>query len=300
MKRFKLRKGDIDVYDISKQNFERLTQGRSPYVAVGKDGQTRHFGVCPACENPIQLIGLYKKMKHTERPYGKHYNRDAFIAVHNEQAYRYCPYAVHIYNSSNKELKPDLTDFERNIYYTLRENFDLAIYLLSQISGLKVNESFASLILQEYLSSQGYMYYGATLYNIPWMLLYFLNAKPCFGKFVREGSPLYEMLKKRKDVSLIQLSDSPYYQVKGNESWLSLEFSTLFHERKVVEDEVQEEIYINLVSSGPDGLPKQEDSARLVINEYRFPNLVRSEKAKQYRNEGLLQIANKLMPDLQN
>lgn len=298
MKRFKLKQGNAKPYDISKQNFEMLTHGKEPYVEKGKDGHMRQFGICPACDNPVQLIGLYKKLKNTENPYGRHYNRDAKIAIHNEQAYRYCPYARHVYNSTEKELKPELTDFERNIYYTLRENFDQAIYLLSQISGLRVNNKFAAYILQEYLAGQGYLYYGATLYNIPWMLLYFLGAKPCFGKFVRRESPLYHMLEKREDVSLVQFHDSSYYQVKGKSSWFDLDFSMLFHERRVVNDEVKEEIHITLVSLDSEGLPKQEDDTCLEINEYRFPKLIHSEKAQQYRNDELLQIADKLMPDL--
>ncbi len=105
MHRFKLKQGNEKSYEITKENFEQMTGRRKPYVETGADGITRYFGICPACDNPIQLIGLYKKLKHTDNPYGKHYNKDAAIAIHNEWAYQFCPYASHIYNNAEKLLK---------------------------------------------------------------------------------------------------------------------------------------------------------------------------------------------------
>lgn len=298
MRRFKLKQGNASVYEINKENFERLTERKEPYLVWGDDNQKRCFGVCPACDNPVQLIGIYKKLKNTDKPYGKHYNRDADIAEHNEQAYYFCPYAAHKYSSDRKIKKDELTDFEKNIYYEVRENFDYAIYLAGQVSGLKINEKFATWILDEYLSSEGYMYYGATYYNIPWMLLYFCVAKPVYGLLVRRESPLYEMLKEQKNVILKQYYDNDYYKVDKVGSWLDIEYSTILHNRKVEEDEVAEEIRIVLSSRDSQGLPTCEAEKVLYINEYRFPNLVNSEKARQYRNERLREIARNKMPDL--
>ena len=44
------------------------------------------INVDSACDNPIQLIGLYKKLENTDRPYGKHYNRSFSFASYNEIA----------------------------------------------------------------------------------------------------------------------------------------------------------------------------------------------------------------------
>lgn len=296
MKRFKLTQGLAKPYEITRQNFEQLTGGEAPYVEKGKDGETRAFGICPACDNPIQLIGLYRPLPNTDHPYGRHYNRDAEIAKHNEQAYQYCPYAKHAYERSKKKEK--VTNFEKSIYDTLRDNFDYAIYLLSQISGLKVNQTFAADLLDSYLSSRGYLYAEATLYNLPWMLLACYHAKPCFGKVIRKGSPLYLLLQKRKEVNLVPIGESPYVQVKGKDSWLDLDFTTILHQRTVVDDEVKETMSLALFTTDSKGLPKMVDKTLLEINEYRFPNLIASDQAKQYRNEELLEMAKRQMPEL--
>ncbi len=298
MRRFKLVQGDGKPYGITKENFEKLTKKEKPYVMMGADGETRNFGICPACDNPIQLIGLYKKLGNTDKPYGRHYNRDAAIAAHNEQAYKYCPYASHVYKRTEKQLKDKLTDFEKNIYNTVRDYFDSAIYLLRKILGIYISPKYAEQILREYLASKGYMYYGATYYNIPWMLLYFCIAKPVYGKLVREGSPLYEMLKDRSDVVLKPTEGRDYYKVDKSGDWLDLQYSFILHERKVVDDEVREEIHFQLFSSDKQGIPVEKADMVLDINEYRFPNLIHSEDSVQYRNDELLQVASRLMPDL--
>ena len=56
MRKFKLRTGVSNPYEINAENFEKLTLKQDPYHKEGKDGVPRDFGVCPACDNPIQLI----------------------------------------------------------------------------------------------------------------------------------------------------------------------------------------------------------------------------------------------------
>lgn len=43
-----------------------------PYYASNSAGGTSQFAVSPACDNPIQLIGLYPKSNNPISPYGRH------------------------------------------------------------------------------------------------------------------------------------------------------------------------------------------------------------------------------------
>ena len=70
MKNFKLKKGISTVYPITNEkDFYDLTGGRRPYMETGKDGKKRAFGICPGCDNPIQIVGLYNPVKNTDKPY---------------------------------------------------------------------------------------------------------------------------------------------------------------------------------------------------------------------------------------
>ena len=83
-------------------------------------------------------------------------------------------------------------------------------------------------MLRRYLASEAYMYCGETLYNIPWMLLYFS------GKYislwhvrVRKESWLHEFLRERKDLSLFPVISKEgkeilYLCVEKTGKWMDL------------------------------------------------------------------------------
>ena len=66
---------EYPVYELAKENYLTKTKKDKRYSAVGKDQCKRDFAVCPACDNPIQIIGVYKKLENTSftRKGGNHY-----------------------------------------------------------------------------------------------------------------------------------------------------------------------------------------------------------------------------------
>lgn len=298
MKYFKLRQGAQKIFPITKKDFEESTKKKAPYVARGTDGEIRCFAVCPACDNPIQLIGIYKKIQSSDAPYGKHYSKSIEMADYNESAYRFCPYASHTYQGKEKELKKELTDLEKKIYYAARDHFALALYIIQQDTGLYISEKFAKTLLRCYVGSEAHMYYMAAYHNIPWMFLYFLPATRCFGQMVRKGSLLYEMLSAQENVRMEQYKDTQYHVVKNNGKWLDTEFSFIHHQRKIVNEEIQEEIIMVLSTMDRDGIPKTMDERKIVINERRFPNLMAAKTGSTDRDDFWNDMAKTLMPDI--
>lgn len=298
---FKLRQGNTDVYEITEVLYEEKTGLKRPYHILGKDGQIRNFAICPICDNPIQIVGLFKA---TERkPYGKHYNRDIELAKHCEQQYRYCPYAKHTYQTPNNILKENTTDYEIGVYNTLREHYDCVIYLAEQISGLLFSLKLAEEYLKGFLGNCAHQFSLSSYYNLPWVLLHAQYAKPCYHKLVRKDSPLYRLLEKQKEVSLLPYKDSPYYIIEKTGKWMELEYSFIHHKRTAVNDDLCESIQLVLSKTGKDGLPKIVGRTTLSINECRFPNLLHSAKAKSMRNtmrnQELRAMANRMMPELE-
>lgn len=249
-----------------------------------------HKGVAPVY--PIDR-DVYENLVQRD---GKHYNRDTLIAEHNEQAYRFCPYASHSYHVKKETKKEEVTDFEVNICNAARDHFDLAAYVIEKETGIHVTKTMARRMLSDYWASDGYMYYWATLYNIPWMLLYFFRSTPCFGLLIRKGSPIYGYLSGRKDVRLEQSVKENYVIVKNNGSFLDLNFVFILHKRKVIDDEVKETIQLSFTSQKKRlGLPTVEHKMIFDINESDFPNFVCSAK---FRNKELLAIAREELPEL--
>lgn len=77
---------------IERDIFEEDTGNESLFCQVNASGDKSYFAVCPACDNPIQIIGLYKKSERTDKPYGKHYPRSIpKLAEYNHEAYISAP-----------------------------------------------------------------------------------------------------------------------------------------------------------------------------------------------------------------
>ena len=109
--------------------------------------------------------------------------------------YLYCPLVSHSFGQPEKRLKKEFSEFEKTIYNLVRENFDLALYIAERKTGIHFSKNLRRSIAEEYAISKGYLYYHANAYNIPWMLLYFHSAIPCFGLTLKRESELWNFLK---------------------------------------------------------------------------------------------------------
>lgn len=54
---YKLRIEDTESKIIDKEGFEAETFRRDPWYQPGSAGKLAQFAVCPACDNPVQLVG---------------------------------------------------------------------------------------------------------------------------------------------------------------------------------------------------------------------------------------------------
>lgn len=65
MKFFKTKASRIsERYEITPKVFDKVTEHRHPYEQINPDKSIAQYGICPSCLNPIQLIGVAKKLKH--------------------------------------------------------------------------------------------------------------------------------------------------------------------------------------------------------------------------------------------
>lgn len=202
---YKVKVEDTTSTKITAENFERDTLKSPPYYQAGKaEGEPSHFAVCPACDNPIQVIGLYKKLAHTPKPYGRHHTRSvANLAEYDQESYDFCPY-------SNPDRKPDraarrtqVRGLPEKILNLLVENFDSVIYMIEQSIGIKIGDGLAKRMLLSYRDEQGHMYKAATLLNIPWIFAYMANAKSITRQRVFNNPELLVKLREALPIAAI-------------------------------------------------------------------------------------------------
>lgn len=129
MDSFKTKVGFSKVYRITPANYEKQTKKRRPYV-LEREGRDSYYAVCPECDNPIQIIGLYKETRESGRkPYGKHHKGTIpYLAKYSEEDYLECPFS----NSKWKKTsgrRSTSSPLANRILLTLEEQFDRIIYI---------------------------------------------------------------------------------------------------------------------------------------------------------------------------
>ena len=231
MKIFKLHTGINEVpIELTKENYENSIRGKDECKKISF-GKTSYFAICPACDNPIQIVGLYSKTDGTRFPYGKHYPKDLKIANFNYQYYQFCFLTSHkSLVGDRKNKKEEMTDFEKEIYDAFHDFFNEAMDIAEESCGIHFGKTRREKIADSYLAAEGHMYFHANLYNLPWMLLYFADNFSCYGTTVKKNTELWNYLKTRNDVRMEESFLDGYDFVKNKDGkFLNLEISFLFH-----------------------------------------------------------------------
>lgn len=174
------------------------------------------------------------------------------------------------------------------------------MYIIRQDTGIYINPNTAKHIAECYLADKGYMYTWATLYNIPWALLYAAMPLMCYKTLVKKDSETCKALSSMPEVRMSGQDKSKYMLVEKNGGFLDLKYFCNLHEKIVTEnDTLEESIGFGILKpeKGNEETKILWDE-RLYINENRFLNLITSEKAKEYRSQEYLNITQKLFSDL--
>ena len=181
---YKLRIEDTESKIIDKEGFEAETFRRVPWYQPGSAGKLAQFAVCPACDNPVQLVGLYELPPNVKNPFGKHATKSIRgIAPFDSEARNDCPYFKPRQHKKT-ERKTRFDGVPRKILKLLIEQFDRVVYILEKETQLVLSENALRGMLQRYKGERGYLYTGATLRNVPWIFAYMSDATRLFGQKV--------------------------------------------------------------------------------------------------------------------
>lgn len=282
----KLHTGNSDIIKIEREIFERETQKHRIYYQQNPNSTEQEkivpFAVCPACDNPIQIIGLYKKLKNTDKPYGRHYSKDVLpLAKYSQEAYDYCPYA-NPRKFSKESRRSKISQLARDILQILKERFDKAIYIISEDTGIVIKENLAETMLKTYIKSEGYLYTGATRMNVPWILAYMSNSNSLFGRIVKDNI-LKEAL---STVPGLVINEKGQVQNDGK-VFLDVNFCFCGHSIKHAGNTATESMDF-LVTNGKPGKSSIVYEKKIVIDPLRFQNVT-------YENKKMLATAKEIL-----
>lgn len=254
----------------------------------------KHLAVCPKCNNPVVILGIYKKID--KAPHARH-AKDVDIpgiAHYDEYEYLRCPY--HLKNADYvKEYVSQTEEPGRHeLYRITKEHFDKAIYLLQKQTGIYINFKFAEELAENYAAINAYNYIDATVYNIPWYLLYSYHGFGLYHMIVKKNSVLYKQLASL-GFTLNKSYKDGYVYVASHKDYA---ITATNYRYTVNKDDTLNE-YLDFSITKPDDrysdalLYKKVKRFSVKVDSYYFANLINYRNWKP--NQKLLDIADKYM-----
>ncbi len=290
MKVYKLRQGLSPVRAITKEQFEYDTKKSAPWYQKNQRGDYSQFAVCPACDNPIQIIALYKRRKDNRPCYGKHVKKSVpGISMYIQDRYDTCPYANPSMIRDKNTLRYETDAIGRQVLFFLREQFDRVVYILEQQTGIHIGLSLARNMLESFIGMKGHLYVGTNVCNLPWMFAYMTDAQSLFGKFIKNNEELSSKFKSDSHVFVNEKG-----QVLSSGGFVNINFCFINHKVSTKDNSINESIeFIVFVED------KEIYSKKLEVDTMYFHNLVNLPPERAYRNQKLLAIARELLPERQ-
>lgn len=175
-----------------------------------------------------------------------------------------------------------------------KEHFDKAIYLLQKETGICITANMAETLAENYVSMRAYNYIDATIYNVPYYLLYSFNGFPLYHMTVKKNTTLYRHLVEL-GFDLRESRIKGHVYVENNEGYLL----TATNYRYVVNKDEKLNEWLDFSIIRPDDnvintllyIPINRFS--VSVDSYYFSNLINYQNWKPQQN--LLDITGKYM-----
>lgn len=288
---FKTSPGVNESILITEENYKNATKAKADYYVQNNAKGKKYYAVCPLCDNPIQIIGLYKKHQDGRKPYGKHHKGDLeCIAKYDEDAYLSCPYSMP--NKPKKAIKrmPEAKS-SLELLKILKTQFDRIVYIWNKTTGIKMSESFAKELLGNYIDDDGYLYYDSNKHNLPYMLIYARHRYSLVGRNIYKGSLLHEGLKNFKSIKLMPVSynDNLVKIIPRNNEYIDIAFYLTKHRTPTPEH--PKETYELVVVENE----KIKLKIPVTVDFDMLPRLMDIPEEKAHRDKRFLKIAEELM-----
>ncbi|NKD87666.1 hypothetical protein HEQ72_05010 [Haematospirillum sp. 15-248] len=281
MRVYKLTSKSHVVKEIEKTNFEYDTDKKYPHYQQAADGLWRQYAVCPACDNPIQIIGLYKPLSNTDRPYGKHTGKriDGFPDF-GPEAHQWCPY-VSARSSGGKTKRKSIDGLPLKILRILADNFDRVLYILEKDTGVRISDNLAKSMLETYMGEEGYLYTGANLRNVPWIFAYMADAQSLFGQKIVSNDELKGAITSKIENARIDESG----RITRGQGYYSIDLAFIDHAYHLEDHEIVESVVMHVV----DGNGGVVYETVLDIDPARFASLINT--PPQFARRNMSQVA---------
>ena len=234
------------TFEVNKESFEKITNNKEPWEQLQIKGEKKkQYAICPCCDNPVRLIGLYRVIK--KRPYGAHAGKDIKgLPIHNQFRYEYCSLSKKGKKINDEEQYIEADKIQKELYYILRDNFHKIVYFIENKLGFEGSNSFWEKRLNLFMGTGGYLYPWISLENLPWMFCYFgIGGTAIYNQNIKCDTSIYNcILENCKKAQLLPVKNTKYFRLQNNGEFLEpIKFRFSLHQAKLTDEgELLEEL----------------------------------------------------------
>ena len=297
MKEIKFTTNYEPVLSFSDKDFKAKYEervGNNPVYIQAVGEETKHLALCPRCNNPVAILGIYKKIDVA--PHARHAKGINIpnVVQYNEYKFDHCPYHKKRANYINESVPNAEKPQRQELYKIAKEHYDKAIYLLQEKTGIYITLSMAETLAENYVEMQAYNYIDATIYNIPWYLIYSFNGFPLYHMIIKKNTTLYRHLK-QMGLNLNNSRIKGHVYVENNEGYIIT--ATNYRYTVDANDNLNDWLDFSILRPDHDVdetllyVPVERFSVR--VDSYYFGNLINYQKWSPRQN--VLDIAKRYM-----
>jgi len=292
---YKLRPEDVGFQCIDQGTFQAQTLRKEPWYQKNLEGKEVHYAVCPACNNPIQIIGLYLLPSDAKKPYGRHIGQSvAGLAKLDPEERDNCPY-FKPRSRTKSDRRKTLTPLSRKILETLINQFDRVVSLLQKDTGINFSPNMLRKMLETYRAERGYLYTGATILNVPWIFAYMSDSQSIVGQYVRKGKDPDMIAAIKTKAKNATINDDGQI-CRSTKAFPSLDVCFIEHrESKDGDSRALQESMLMVVSTDPKHWVYEKV---IPFDHQAFQRLVQTPDEKARRRMDLVEMAREVLGDL--
>ena len=253
------------------------------------------YAVCPECDNPIQIIGLYRLPANVKAPYGRHlcHNADG-VAQDDAPSREDCGYFKPQLRKKT-DRKPRLDKRGRKILACLIEEFDHVITVFQQVTGISPGPKLLERMLDTYRRERGYLYMGATMLNVPWIFAYMTDSQSLVFQHIKHNPELVEAVEAH--VPDAEIRDGRIRPKKG--TFIELDMCFVGHERHRSDDRSgASEVMSMIVTHGVGDASREIYRKDIVFDHAVFRDLMEGPDHAGHLRHELVTLARKKLGDL--
>lgn len=163
--------GDGEAYELTRNEYINRTHKKFPFYQDVKKYKTPYFAICPACNNPIQIINLFGAQYEEEQTcrttmHGRHFTRNVDgLPAYNQENYNGCP----LHNPVAFRIRQirEIESVNEEIRDLVENNRDKLANDIRGITGVLLKNEKIMQLIDDYIEARDYCYTHTNKFNIP-------------------------------------------------------------------------------------------------------------------------------------